>query len=355
MAWFSRSYRYAIGGIADPDFSGDWEQQIRFAFQMVPIAGELGTGIDGSIDATLGGFTVDFDGTFTPYQALELDYDEALSFHAIPEPASLDVTRRYALGQVPSIGFSDSIDRDGLIDTTLSGFAVDFDGTITTPGVDGDLNTTLDAFSASFTGAFQYRHYFDVSFSVTPTWVVWEQPANFGDIDITLGGFTTAFEGYALPPDSTQGRITTVISGFSVDFDGAYTAPPTFDGDIGLDIESFVTNFLGTSFASGTTGAVDLTLDSFTPRLRGTFEVWNTDGAFNSTLDGFVVLIDGQFTDSDATQGLINSNISGFITNLSGTSVLPADIDVFTAKIDSNGVMKARIDTNGAFKAKVED
>lgn len=176
MAWTTQAWRHSLAYLPDPS-QADTEQQWRLSLAYVPNASDLYV-----------------------FTGLALDYDEALSFTITAEPSNLDVTKRYALANVPAIGFSDSINRDGLIGTALDSFTSALDGTYAAPNRDGDIVTVLGSFTSSLVGEFGYRHYFDVSYSVTPTFVVREEPARFGDMAVTLGAFTSAVTGYSLPP-----------------------------------------------------------------------------------------------------------------------------------------------------------
>ena len=308
MAWTEQAWRHALAGLPDPAQS---EDEYQFHLGLVG-AGLAGTAIaydgdiaatlgsfsaslagtfsaqgsfDGDIDITLDAFTVEFSGTYalTP---LAWDYDETLTLTITPEPSGFDVTTRYAIANVPAVGLTDSINRDGDLVSTLSGFTTDFDGTVDNSSAtfDGDIATTLDAFSTVLSGTFVFRHYFDIAYSVTPTWIVTEQPAGYGDLNVTLGGFTTGFVGEFLPVDSTQGQLSAGLSAFSIDFDGTLTAPQSFDGSAQIDIASFNSAMLGTVFESGTTGFASLQIGAFNSDFDGTFEVWNTDGALGRRL-----------------------------------------------------------------------
>lgn len=328
MAWTEQAWRYSLAGMPDPAQGLD-EQQTHLSLVHVSNASDLYVS-----------------------SGLQWDYDESLTLLSIPHPAGFDITTRYALANVPAIGLSDSINRDGALTPTIDGFVPAFDGTITIPGVDGDIVTTLAGFTTSLVGAFQYRHYFDIAYSVTPTWVVREQPARFGDMTPTVGGFTVAYEGYSLPPDSTQGSLGLSLSGFAIDLDGTYTVPPTFTGDIGLDVEAFTTVFEGTVFTSGTTGVIDTGPDGFTTEFSGTFAKWSTDGDISLSLDVFTVDIDGQYTSSDATFGLIDVNVDGFQGLVRGSVLLPEDISKAVMRLDESEA-KMWVNTTDTVKMRI--
>ena len=353
MSWLNTRWRYSVAGVVQPANPTGFDQQQRFSVAGVPIAEEILGGIDGDLSATLGGLTVSFTGTFTPYVGLQLDYDEALSFVAIPEPSDLDVTKRYAIANVPTIGLADSIDRDGLLSATLGSVTVDFDGTVSTPAYDGAIDATLGGLTASFVGEFTFRHYFDVGFAIVPTWVVTEQPARFGDISVTLGGLTTSFTGFALPPDSTQGAMSAALSGLTIDFDGTYTAPPTFTGRTSLDLSGLTASLRG-SFVplGGTGGAMGLQLDGLSTAFQGTFEKWNTDGTANLALGPITVHIEGQFADSDATFGVLQATLESLVVNFIGDTELPDDIDTFQMQVESPGTLKMHYDQPDTLRMK---
>ena len=167
MAWATQAWRHSLAGLPDPS-QADTEQQWRLSLVNVANASDL-------------------------FEPVAWDYDEMMTLVATPLPdTGFDVTTRYAVANVPAVNLADGINRDGSVTPTLSGFTVDFDGTITIPTFDGSVSATLSGFTPSFVGEFGFRHYFDISYSITPTWVVLEQPARFGDIGATLGGFTVA-------------------------------------------------------------------------------------------------------------------------------------------------------------------
>ncbi len=329
MAWTEQAWRHSLAGLPDPS-QATTELQWRLSLAGVNI---------GSTDLS----------SFTP---LTLDYDEALSFHSIPEPSDLDVTKRYALAAVPAIGLSDSTSRDGDIDTTISAFVADFDGTVVNPTIDGDILSVLSSFGSALSGSFQYRHYFDIEYSVTPTWVVWEQPANFGDVTTTLGAFTCALTGYALPPDSTQGRVETALDAFTADLDGTFEVAPARDGQILVNINNFTNNITGSFFVTGVAGEINSVLSGFDSGLSGTFAVWNTDGALGNAVGSFASLVQGQYVSSGSTIGTIESVISAFSSGFTGTSVVPADIDSAIMRVDSTEVAHMEADTAASAKMR---
>lgn len=268
----------------------------------------------GDADVTLSSFTVSLVGTDS--SGLKWDYDEDLTLTITPLPdTGFDVTTRYAIANVPAVALSDSIDRQGSVESTISGLTTSLAGSFVKASVDGDVSATLSGFTSSLVGAFQFRHYFDIGYSITPTWVVYEQPANFGDIDVTPASFVFSATGYSLPPDSTQGSIDLTLSGFTGGLTGTHTSASSFDGDLQLDIEVFTTTLAGTAFETGTTGASNVTLSGFTPSFDGTSALWNTDGAFSNTLDDFTLTIEGAFIDASAIFGVVDAVLSGFTTS----------------------------------------
>lgn len=296
MAWTEQAWRYSLGGLADPEQGLD-EQQTHLSLVWTANASDL-----------------------YEFTALEFTQAEALSLQGIPDGDSgLTYTTRAAIGHVAAIGFSDSTSRDGAVDATLDSFTPDFDGTITIPAFDGDLTVTIGDFAVSFVADFAYRHWFEASYALTPTWVATEHPARFGDVAITLSGFSTSIEGYALPPDSTQGALTPTMSGFTPALAGTYTAPQSYDGSVSLDIETFAGVFLGTSIPdTGVLGAFAVSLDEYTTAFSGTFEVWNTDGDLTPSVSAFTVSIEGAFIDASAVSGLVTSTMSSFTPSFVG-------------------------------------
>ena len=153
MAWTEQSWRYSLAGIPDPS-QGLTEQSTAFGLTNVPAA------------------------SYLEDEAPQLwDYDETLTLAFTPLPTGFDVTTRYAMAGVPAVNLSDSIDRDGSVTSTISTFSVDFDGTRTIVGLDGDISATMSDFSASFTGEYTTRLYFDIEYSVTPSFTFAFLPA----------------------------------------------------------------------------------------------------------------------------------------------------------------------------------
>jgi len=303
VAWTEQAWRYSFAGITDPAQDLD-EQQTHLALVGVANASDL---------AALG--------------PQLWDYDESLTLSSIPHPAQFDVTTRYALMGVPAVGLTDSIDRDGLIDASLDAVTADFDGTVVNIGIDGDIAVVLDAVTASFVGAFEYRHYLDIEYSITPTWVVTEIPANFGDIDVTLDGITAALTGYTLPPDSTQGLISASLDDATAALDGTFVVAPTFSGDISASLGNVTAGLMGSVLPpGGSLGLISATLDGVTGEFSGSFITWSTDGDISSTLDGVSVGIRGQFIGAGAIVGIISATLDDSTVLLTGSVVLPSSV-----------------------------
>jgi len=331
VAWTEQAWRYSLAGIPDPSQSLD-EPQIHTALAGVTISS-------------------------TPLAPYTWTQEDRYAIHYIPDPDQGFITiTRSAIGTSPWLDFPESTDRDGDIDAVMSGFAADFDGTVdnTSASRDGDLTTTVAGFAASIVGDFVYRHYFDIAYSVTPTWTVTEQPANFGDVDITLGGYSTAFVGFAIPPDSTQGLISSVMSGFSPDFDGTVTLPPSFDGDIQADIEAFGVTLTGTATPAGSfLGQIDTTLGGYSLAFTGDFAVWNTDGDIGFTLGQFSPTLAGQFIPAGAITGELMSDIGSFGVSITGSFITDVGIERIKMVVDTDDTARMKVDTDATAKMKV--
>ena len=339
MAWTEQAWRHSLAGLPDPSQVAT-EDQWRYALGNVALPG--GMDRDGTVTPTLGGFTTALAGTFTSNADL-WDYDESLTLTITPLPdTGFDVTTRYSLANVPAVNLTDSIDRDGSIAPTLGSFVTALDGTHEGGGTDGDIATTIDDFNTVFVGTFTYRHYFDIAYSITPIWVTLEQPANFGDLLLTLDSFNSTLTGYALPADSTQGSISSAVGSFSTSLAGTLTPPHSYDGRTSLDIASFSVSVSGSSFDVGTSGLVNLALDSFSAGLSGTFDVWNTDGELGFNLAPFDPSFRGQSISAGANFGIIEISIAPFVGGIIGTSdntsgAVDADLDGFIGSATLSG------------------
>lgn len=321
MAWSLQAWRYSLAAIPDPALTLD-DRQVHQAIAGAPFP-QLG--FEAAIDATLDGFSVDLSGTFTAPVAATWSYADRLAVHYIAEPsAGFTNQTRLTIGGVP--GSAPTVatdDRDGQVSFTLSGFATELQGTTTPPQYEGDLVSTISTFVVSFVGENLYTHFFDISYSVTPTWVVYEQPARFGDVDVTIGAFSTSLDGYALPPDSTQGVVNAALSTFVADLDGSFTPAPAKDGDVSLNIEVFGTSFRGSfAAAGGVIGALQPTLSGFTADLTGTFEQWNTDGDITSSMESFSTSLRGAFIPAGAISGDIGIALGAFTVDFDGLGPL---------------------------------
>ena len=297
MAWTQQAQRFALAGLHDPSqpFS---EQQSRLAFAGVPAASDL---------------TI-------PYSWTQAD---RYALYYLPDPDSgFTYLTRSAIGYSPSAGQSDNPDRDGVILATLGGLSVDFDGTFTLPTFDGSIATTLSGVSVSLQGSFGYRHYFEIEYSVTPTWVVREQPARFGDVAVTLEGLSAVYRGLALPPDSTSGQVAMSLSGLSADLDGTFTVAPARSGDIDITFSSLNTLLQGAAVPpTGYVGNVDVNLAGLTLNFDGTAVPWNTGGSMTVTLEPLTVDMDGQFIDAGANAGAFALNLGGLSVQMQGTAI----------------------------------
>jgi hypothetical protein len=274
--------------------------------------------------------------TDTLPEALGFEIDDDLALLGVPHPSGFTVVTRSGLTVAPRVLESDSVNRDGSISSTITGFTSVLTGTRTVPTVDGDVDATLASFTPSFVGEFGFRHYFNISYSLTPTWVVYEQPANFGAVTPTLSGFTASYAGYSLPPDSTQGSISTTLSGFTPAFTGTLTAPPSYAGAVSCDISAFAVGLAGSALPpSGFLGSVDLTLDGFTSDISGTFSVFTTDGAWASTLGDFALSYEGQFISASTNNGTWQSDLGGFDFALNGVGPLSITLTSRQATLDA--------------------
>ena len=318
-AWVEAGW--ASGAWSDVSYA--WTLPDRHTIHRLPVAENYAGNLEYSSRLALANVPLAGADTDVPADALNLEVDDDFALLGMPHPVGFTVVTRSGLTIAPRILESDSVNRDGTVTPTLSTFAFDFDGTVTNPSIDGALSATLSGFTPSFVGEFGFRHYLDISYSITPTWVVLEQPARFGDIDATLGGFTVAYTGYALPPDSTQGSLSPTLSAFTADFDGTYTAPPSYDGRVSLDIAAFSTDFDGSAVPPlGIVGALSTTLDGFTTDFDGTFAVFSTDGAWASTLSDFTLSIQGQFIDASTNNGAFQTTMDGFDCGFTGVGPL---------------------------------
>lgn len=310
IPWSLQAWRYSLAGIPDPALPLDRRQ----LHQTLLGATLPQTGYTALIDTTLGGFTVELEGTFTAGVTPTYSFSDRLAFVYLADPTvGFDYDARLSLGGAPGASPTTGNNRQGKVSTTLAAFTADLDGTAAPPLYEGELAPTLGTFVVEFLGENLYTHFFDISYSVTPTWVVYEQPARFGDVDITIGAFTSNLDGYALPPDSTQGLLTSGIAAFSTDFDGSFTPAPSRDGDIQLDVEVFSTSMRGTATpAGGVIGRVQPQIAAFSTDFDGTFEAWSTDGDLAFTLGSVVVSGRGQFIDASAISGDIDIAMGAF-------------------------------------------
>jgi hypothetical protein len=301
-----------------------WTLADRHTLHRLPVAVNYAGNLEYSSRLALANVPLANAATDTNPAALSFEVDDDFALLYMPHPVGWTVVTRSGLTVAPRVLESDSINRDGDLVPTLSGFTPSFTGTFVAGGIDGDLDATISGFSASFTGTFAYRHYFNIGYSVTPTWVVYAQPAAFGDVDITIGGFVPSVTGTALPPNSTTGSISSTMSGFTPDFDGTFTSASTFTGSLSADIESFVTSYRGTAVPTNSSiGEISTTISGFTNSFTGTFAVWNTDGDMTFTLGAFNLSIEGAFIDASAIYGFVDSTLSSFSFDLDGTVSKP--------------------------------
>ena len=338
MAYSQTAFRYALHGIPDPSLGLD-DPQAHYGFQGIA---QGQPGIDGRITATLGGVTADFDGTYTAPPAVSWDLSDRLSMHLIPSPVDgLDNEQvHHTIGGVPFV-IAGVTAIEGAMSPTLGSIVVDFDGTHTAPVTAGLITATLGSPAVSFVGENVYIQFFDIEYSLTPTWVTHEIPANFGDIVATLGGLTASLSGFSLPPDSTQGRIETTAGGLSAALAGAFTVAPGRDGDIGASLASISVGFQGSFVpAGGFLGLIDAALGSVALDFAGTAEPWQTDGRSALSLDGLSITFDGQFIDAGARIGLIVSTVGNPTMALTGTYLTSAEADC-TAVFESQDMVIA--------------
>lgn len=323
MAWTQQAYRFAVAGLPDPAQVLD-EQQTHLALANVPAASDIAV--------------------FTP---LAWPRRDGLAIHYIPDPAEgFTVITRSAIGYAPRIGESDSINRDGSVTATLADVSADLDGTITIPTVDGSFAVTLDDVTGAFAGTFAFRHFFDISYSVTPTWVVNEQPANFGDVTVTVGAVSASLTGFSLPPDSTQGRIEAVLEGATADLDGTFVVAPGRDGLISGSMNNALAGLSGSFVPSGgALGLITANVDGITADFDGTSASFSTDGAIARTIDEVVTSWQGQFIDASAINGRISSQVDSVSVAFSGTSVLPVGVAIVV-----EGVFDLEVNVLGVFE-----
>lgn len=296
MAWTAQAWRYSLLGLPDPAQSLD-EQQTQLALAGVANSSDLA-------------FIVPWD------------YDESLTLTFTPlGTTGFDVTTRYAIAGVAAVGLGDSINRDGVVAATLATFAPDLDGTSVLPTFEGDIAVTLAGFSASFTAEFQNRLYFDVGYSITPAFIIHEQPARFGDLSATLAGFSLVASGSVLPPGAIDGQANLSVAAFSTGLTGTFTAAPARDGNIGLDIEVFGVSLAGVSTpAQSNIGFVAATVDALSTNFDGTFAPWTTDGVILVAVDAFSVSMEGAVISAGANVGQLSASIDDLLVGLYGTA-----------------------------------
>lgn len=274
----------------------------------------------GAITATLGALVASLVGSVTSPPSELMTAGDRLRVQHVPKPGLQTIFNRYAYAT--SFNFEGegtaSDNRDGRISSTLGALTASFRGSLFVPLFQGNIAANLGALTASFRGTAYVDHFFDVEYSVTPTYEFSVMPQRSGQILATLGSLTASLRGVALPPDSTDGRIVAALGALTASLRGTHTLPPGRSGRIHADLAELVVAFRGASVPpQGVVGGINATLGSLVASFVGS-TLTLFDGRISATLGPLTSSLHGAAFEPGTIVGLINAELGPLSVLLQG-------------------------------------
>jgi hypothetical protein len=304
------------------------DQERRFRWG---IAGSYLPGIiaQGAIAASLGGLGADLVGEFTSPPPPGWLQSDRWGVEGIPTPGDISQRDRWVISEA-FLFEGDNIDTLGAVSVVLGSLAADLQGAFSAVAVrNGNLEPTLGALDATFVSQSYYDLWYDISWSLTPTFTLQVLPKRDGVVTPTLGGLVTSVLGTVLPPDSTTGAIEGALSSLDASFAGSFTLAAARDGNIHIDLGSMLPQLRGSFVAfGGALGSISATLGSLSADFLGVVTTSESDGDFQIQLGALQPSWYGQSFDAGTIVGFIPGQLGSLSASFRGLVVEPAPTDL---------------------------